>query len=249
MLIVDEKNLSSRNLAAIMKNSLGKVQVLLNKFQNSDITIKADGSPVTELDIALSSLIEEEMSRFYKEFTFYSEEKFGEWKFPLVAVDPLDGTREYIAGRDEWAMSIGIFESEKWQGSGWVCNPKTHEIFAEAHRQIFQVKNVYCGEVSRSEWEKGLFTKTQNSKFQIKPKGSIAYKLGKLSAGELDFVVSLRPKNIWDIAGGTLLCQQGGLKFYSQGKEVSKVHRYYEPPLIWCHPELISELTLLFPTV
>jgi myo-inositol-1(or 4)-monophosphatase len=248
VVFVDEKNLSSRNLAKIMKISLGEVQELLNKHHTPTSSNKSDGSPVTELDIALSELIEEKLASSYPNFNYYSEEKFDEWKFPLIAVDPLDGTREYVAGRPEWAMSIGIFESEKWQGSGWVCNPVTKEIFEQGEKKALEKKSKYIGEVSRSEWEEGLFKKASHPNFEIKPMGSIAYKLGKLSQHKIDFVVSLRPKNIWDIAGGTLLCQESGMQFYSQGREVTKVERHYKPPLIWCAPSLFAELSQLFPS-
>ena len=76
--------------------------------------------------------------------------------------------------------------------------------------------------------------------------GSIAYKLARLANGESDFVVSLAPKNIWDIAGGTLLCFKSGMKFYSQGKEVTKVQKLYQPPLIWSSSEVSPELLKLF---
>lgn len=245
--IVDEKILLSRNLADIMSSTIPNIQELLNSFPKPVITTKADGSPVTELDIAISQLIEAVVHQHFPAFTFYSEEKFSEWKFPLVALDPLDGTREYISGNSEWSVSIGLFGQESFEGEGWIYNPVTNEVFAQG-KNTFAAKKTYSGEVSRSEWEKGLFTGRGSEKFHIGPKGSIAYKLGRLSQGHTDFVISLRPKNIWDIAGGTNLCHQAGMKFYSQGKEVTSVKNLYEPPLIWCAPELLPELLQLFPS-
>lgn len=211
------------------------------------ITIKTDGSPVTALDLALSeyveSVVKEEMN---PALTFYSEEKYDIWKFPLLALDPLDGTKEFIAKRPEWAVSIGLLEAETFKGEGWIFNPMTDECFSEESLKAFSQKTCYAGEVSRSEWEKGLFTHNNGVTFKVAPMGSIAYKLGRLSAGKTDFVISLRPKNIWDIAGGTLLCHKAGYKFYSQGQEVSKVQKLYQPPLIWCHESLISELSAQF---
>lgn len=225
-----------------------KAQILdiVRKHPTPVIQKKADGSPVTELDIALSEFIEEKFTN-ETDLTFYSEEKFSSWKFPLLALDPLDGTREYILNRSEWAMSIGLFpESDFSKGEGWVFNPLTEECFDEAIPKSFQEKSIYRGEVSRSEWEQGLFKSVKETKLKIDPMGSIAYKLGRLSHGDCDFVVSLRPKNIWDVAGGTVLCQKAGMKFYSQGKEVKDVQKLYLPPLIWCHEELFSLLSQSF---
>lgn len=229
-----------------MKIHLDGINDLVRRYPKADIQFKQDGSPVTELDLFLSSHVELIMKENFPHMTFYSEEKFDEWKFPLIALDPLDGTREYIEGRDEWALSLGLFENENFEGEGWVYNPKTGECFDHATPHFVEKKS-YRGEVSRSEWKKGIFTNKSTEKFEVHPVGSIAYKLGRLSSGKCDFVVSLFPKNIWDIAGGSLLCKEAGMKFYSQGKEVTSVQKLYQPPLIWCRPELFSELSKIYP--
>jgi len=236
-----------KSLAGLMKINLEGINDLVHRYPKAKIQFKQDGSPVTELDLFLSSHIEQIMLENYPAMTFYSEEKFDEWKFPLIALDPLDGTREYIDGRDEWAVSLGLFQNEKFEGEGWVYNPKTNECFDHGKNTTFVEKKKYRGEVSRSEWKKGLFTEKSTEKFEVHAVGSIAYKLGRLSAGKCDFVVSLQPKNIWDIAGGTLLCNEAGMKFYSRGKEVTSVEKSYGPPLLWCRPELFSELSKIYP--
>ena len=244
---VDKKQLLSKSLASIMKINLEALNDLVRRHPKAEIQFKQDGSPVTELDLFLSSHVESLMEEHFPDVTFYSEEKFDEWKFPLLALDPLDGTQEYIEGRNEWAVSIGVFQDEAFTGEGWVYNPVTNECFDHPENSQFIPKTNYRGEVSRSEWKKGLFTNKGSEKFEVVPVGSIAYKLGRLSYNKCDFVVSLRPKNIWDIAGGTLLCHQAGMKFYSKGKEVTSVQKLYEPPLLWCRPELFSELSKIYP--
>lgn len=244
---MDKKKTIQKSLASLMKIHLEGINDLVRRYPNAEIQFKQDGSPVTELDLFLSSHIETIMQENFPHMTFYSEEKFNEWKFPLIALDPLDGTREYIEGRNEWALSLGLFENENFEGEGWVYNPKTGECFDHAVKAQFEEKKSYRGEVSRSEWKKGLFTNKNSEKFEIYPVGSIAYKLGRLSVGKCDYVVSLHPKNIWDIAGGTLLCKEAGMKFYSRGKEVTSVEKSYEPPLLWCRPELFSELSKIYP--
>lgn len=226
-----------------MSSHYPDITSLLNKYPNPLTKTKHDGSPVTELDLALSQLMEVITKKHFSDCCFYSEENFGEWEFPLLALDPLDGTREYIAGRPEWALSVGIFESENFEGEGWITNPVTDEVFSMKTVKPFVPKKKMKGEASRSEISEGLYKNIQSENFEITPKGSIAYKLGKLSHGELDFVVSLRPKNIWDIAGGSLLCKAAGLQFYSQGKIVTKVAKIYQPPLLWCHPSVFEKLS------
>lgn len=245
---MDKKELLSPNLARIMVGATPEIHQLTELYPSARSIMKDDGSPVTKLDLALSELLEKTSLKHFPQVTVYSEENYSDWKFPLMAIDPLDGTREYIRARPEWAISVGYFESESFQGQGWVYNPLTRELYTSEQPVLnFVDKDVFYGEVSHSEWDKGWYKNIKSEKFKLTPKGSIAYKLGRLSGGKIDFVVSLAPKNIWDIAGGTLLCQKSGIKFYSQGKEVTKVQQLYLPPLIWCFENSYSELSLLFP--
>lgn len=243
---MDKKQLLSPNLTIVMARFLISIDDLTQAHTLVQKSLKDDGSPVTLLDLALSLLLENMSAQYFPDVTFYSEEKYSTWKFPLMVVDPLDGTREYIRNRPEWAVSVGLFVSSNFEGEGWVYNPVTKELFTG---EIPPVKHVdkakYYGEVSHSEWDKGLYQFFKSEKYSLRPMGSIAYKLGRLAAGKVDFVVSLAPKNIWDIAGGTLLCHQSKMKFYSEGKEVKEVKQLYLPPLIWCHEELFEELSSL----
>lgn len=243
---MDKKSFQPLNLADFLKSHLKSVKNLVVQNQVPKISIKADGSPVTTLDLALSEYIEKILLQKFPQSVFYSEENYSQWGFPLMALDPLDGTREFMKGRSEWAVSLGYLENEKWQGEGWVYNPMTDEVFDGKTKLTFKEKKIYRGEVSHSEWEQNLYQGKKQDKFVIKPMGSIAYKLGRLSEGQSDFVVSLRDKNIWDIAGGTLLCEEQGIHFYSQGKRVTKVLPFYESPLIWCRPELFSDLSEIY---
>ncbi len=58
--------------------------------------------------------------------------------------------------------------------------------------------------VSPTEWKRGELV-ALSGQFQCIPEGSIARKLALVAMGEGDLVVSVRPKNEWDIAGGAAL--------------------------------------------
>jgi myo-inositol-1(or 4)-monophosphatase len=244
-LFVDTKQNLKSSLGQVMLHYKGRIDDLVRMHPSAPVTLKADASPVTELDLKLSALFEDILSIEAPQICFYSEEKHSDWKFPLAALDPLDGTREYIEGRPEWALSLGIFNDENFQGEGWVYNPLTQEWYVGSQAPSLRPKNIYVGEVSRTEWNENLFS-LKSPEFSLQPMGSIAYKLGRLAAGQSDFVVSLRPKNIWDIAGGSLLCQSAGVLFYSEGKLVTKVKPTYAPPLIWCQEQLSAKLLKIF---
>ncbi len=74
---------------------------------------KPDASPVTEADEAAEAIILEELSRFLPGIAVISEEaasRSGIAQPPetFALVDPLDGTREFIAGREEFTVNIAI---------------------------------------------------------------------------------------------------------------------------------------------
>ena len=243
---MDKRQELNNELLSLLRLRLPEIKEIVKGCPIPVIYQKDDGSPVTDLDLKLSKYFEELVQTHFPDYNFYSEENFSVWKFPLLSLDPLDGTKEYIEGNGEWAISIGLFLNSQFDGEGWIYNPSSGKVFDSPKLRSFISKSKYVGEVSRSEWKSGLFTDNESSKFSVRPVGSIAYKLGRLSQMESDFVVSLRAKNIWDIAGGTLLCQKAGLRFYSQGKEVTSVEPIYHAPLIWCHEELFPELSKIY---
>ncbi len=77
---------------------------------------KADGSPVTPADEAAEAVIRDGLGRLAPGMPVISEEHAGR-EMPALQtvknesyflVDPLDGTREFIAGRDEYTINIAV---------------------------------------------------------------------------------------------------------------------------------------------
>ena len=77
------------------------------------VRIKADNSPVTAADEAAEAVIRDRLARLDPVLPVISEER-AEREPPAVGaasyflVDPLDGTREFIAGRAEYTINIGL---------------------------------------------------------------------------------------------------------------------------------------------
>lgn len=236
---VDKKDLLSLYLARIMSGERENWKNLVAQTLDLQVQDKTPGDPVTIIDITISNTVKEISQR--ENLHFYSEEGPRDWRLPLIIIDPIDGTRELIERRPECAVSVALIRDWDFtssQNEGWIFNPFTAETFTEESLNDRPSEEKLIGYVSRSEWKAGLFQNISESHIELKPVGSIAYKLALLSRGEIDFVVSLKPKNIWDIAAGTVLCEKLGLEFYSQGKRVTKItNELYHPPLLWCKKE------------
>src|SRR3981081_2870426 len=73
---------------------------------------KLDGSPVTEADLAADHIIGEGLARLLRDVPALSEERahlakasYGRCFF---LIDPLDGTKEFVAGRNEFTVNLAL---------------------------------------------------------------------------------------------------------------------------------------------
>jgi myo-inositol-1(or 4)-monophosphatase len=209
----------------------------ISKFDHKSLKIskKIDDTIVTDMDIYISELFKDKITKLDTNINFFSEEHPDKFEFPVAILDPIDGTKEFAKGLDECAVSFGIYFSENLNDErnfSWIYNfYNKFEIHSE---QIDQLRSEFKGKlkgmVSNTEYNKGLYTETE----YIKPMGSIAYKLGLLADGQCDFVITKRPKNIWDIAAGTHLCLQRDIQFYSDDITEFKItDQLYKPNMIW----------------
>jgi 3'(2'), 5'-bisphosphate nucleotidase len=78
--------------------------------------IKPDRSPVTAADEAAEAVILDGLARLLPDVAVVSEEAIGRHAPPRLGVhfflvDPLDGTREFIAGLDEYTVNIALVRS------------------------------------------------------------------------------------------------------------------------------------------
>src|SRR6202050_4801155 len=73
---------------------------------------KLDGSPVTEADLAADRIIADGLAWLVPEIPTLSEERVGLAKPPyrgsFFLIDPLDGTKEFVAGRDEFTVNLAL---------------------------------------------------------------------------------------------------------------------------------------------
>jgi len=80
-----------------------------------DLHQKTDKTPVTEADLASERIIVAMLSEAFPDIPVASEELIEAeglppWAARFWAVDPLDGTREFIAKNGEFAVNIGLVE-------------------------------------------------------------------------------------------------------------------------------------------
>jgi 3'(2'), 5'-bisphosphate nucleotidase len=92
-----------------------------SKFNEGEIILKGDGSPVTQADMAAHELIVRDLSILRPEWPIVSEEgSAGDITSRVdfsFLVDPLDGTKEFIRGNGMYTVNIAVMsrnENNRW---------------------------------------------------------------------------------------------------------------------------------------
>ncbi len=200
-----------------------------------DVQRKAGGDPVTAADHAVNDMLRQFLPR--GDEGWLSEETTDDLsrleKKHVWVVDPLDGTKEFVARIPEWCVSIG-FVDEGRAVAGGILNPQTGELFLGAagsgvtlNGEPAKISTRPSLEgalvlASRSEVNRGEWKRFENTRYTVRPMGSVAYKLARVSAGLADATWTLVPKNEWDVAAGAALVLAGGGMVYGpDGSSVS----------------------------
>lgn len=182
-----------------------------------------DRTVVTKADLEADRILQETLRSEFPDYGWLSEETKGDPKrfsaSRVWIVDPLDGTREFVLKIPEYAVSVGLVE-DGVPVLGVVYSPLNRELYAAVKGQgaTLNGEPIHCDrklsgkpvvEVSRSDIEKGRFTAFVDD-LELRPCGSIAYKLARAATGCVDATLSITPKNEWDIAGGVILVSEAG---------------------------------------
>jgi len=113
---------------------VARASALILSFEpGSGHKLKPDQSPVTVADEASEAEILKGLSKLMPGVPVVSEEMSGRVAPPkldgaFILVDPLDGTREFIAGRDEYTVNIAIVSGGA-PIAGIVSAPKQHKVW------------------------------------------------------------------------------------------------------------------------
>jgi myo-inositol-1(or 4)-monophosphatase len=183
--------------------------------------IKGKSSPVSEADIAVNDLLEQRLREATPDYGWLSEEsaddesRLGK-KYTWI-VDPIDGTRSYLAGRDDWCVCAALVEN---------ATPVLAAVFAPASDEFFfaargqgALRNdqrvVASGgddlDFARMAGPKPLVQRLSSSPEEITlhPRiGSLALRLCRVAHGELDAAFAGGQSKDWDLAAANLIVQE-----------------------------------------
>lgn len=192
-------------------------------------------SPVSEADLAIDRQLHQVLRDVRPHYGWLSEETADDKERidckRVFIVDPIDGTRAFLEGGDEWCISIAVVENGR-PAVGVVFCPLRKEMFL-AHRSGGAYLNGQRISVSTKTVVKGARLSgsrslLKNPAFQAvgfrstTPLRSLAYRIVSVAAGNADVGASHGGASDWDLAAADLLLQEaGGELAYLSGRGVT----------------------------
>ena len=218
----DRDNLLASD-AALLKDTVREAGALALSLFRTELKnwIKGASSPVSEADIAVNDLLEDRLRSATPDYGWLSEESVDDdsrlGKDLVWIVDPIDGTRSYLAGREDWCVSVALVAG---------ATPVLAAVFAPATDEFFfaiRGQGTTCNErpvqatggteldFPRMAGPKPLVQRLSSSPDEITlhPRiGSLALRLCRVADGGLDAAFAGGQSRDWDLAAANLIVQE-----------------------------------------
>ncbi len=222
---------------------------------------KRPNDPVSEADLAVDKLLRARLLDSRPGYGWVSEESENSAAASDHAtwvVDPIDGTRAFIAGKPEFAVSVALL-SDNQPVLAAIYNPATDEFFhaalgdgaqcngkpirASGHATLVEARLL----ASRRTFDRhGWLARVGKAEFEHR--NSIAYRMALVAAGRFDAAISLSEKSDWDVAAADLLVREaGGRVGTADGNALIYTDSRHRHPTViaagpWLHDELVDLL-------
>lgn len=246
----------ARDLDLLLDVAAEAGDIALKYFKNDPEAWDKDGDqgPVTVADLEVNAMLESRLQAARPDYGWLSEES-EEDKMRLHAervfiLDPIDGTRAFIQGHENFAHSFSVAEKGVVTAAV-VYLPAKGMIFAAtlgggatlngAAIAPSDVTTLEQAEVlvakpmmDAKHWPGGVPPVKRNFR------SSLAYRLSLVANGRFDGMFTFRPAWEWDVAAGDLICTEAGAAvFDAQGRvPVYNSAGAKIPGMIACAPAL-----------
>jgi 3'(2'), 5'-bisphosphate nucleotidase len=196
---------------------------------------KADGSPVTEADLAADRVIANGLRDLAPKIPVLSEERVNAASPPyrgsFFLIDPLDGTKEFVAGRSEFTVNLALVTRGTpllgivgapalgliWRG---LVGRGAERVRVEDSRlgpaEPIRTRAMpghgepWVAAVSRSHGDRASEAFIARRPHALREPLGSAVKFGRLAEGSVDLYPRLAPTSEWDVAAGHAVVTAAG---------------------------------------
>ena len=245
-------------IVAVAKEA-GRIGLSYFQKNNTNVWYKHGNSPVSEADKAIDDYLGRTLRGAEPDYGWLSEETEDNnnrlAKKRVFIVDPIDGTRGFIAGKPEWCISIAVVENGK-PVEGVLCCPALDKtVYASRGAGIFVGEDRFSRLPDRTrprvtgsnkliELMRGL-EGFEADVLDFIP--SLAYRLSLVASGELDGAFARPGACEWDVAAADIILSESGCRLTdANGTELSyNKARITSPALVAAHLSRQDEIFTL----
>ena len=193
--------------------------------QNPKTWDKGDGQgPVTQADLEIDEMLRATLLSARPNYGWLSEETEDDAARlscdTVFIVDPIDGTRAFVEGRETFAHSLAIAHEGRVTDAviHLPLREKTYSaslgqgaVFNGTPIQTAPRDGLENADILAGKWntEPGLW-RGGVAPFKRHFRSSLAYRLGLVAEGRFDAMITLRSTWEWDVAAGALIVSEAG---------------------------------------
>lgn len=225
----------------IIKISQDAGQIIYNVRRNPEqlrIDYKQDRSPVTLADQLAHNYIYQTLSKLYPEIPIISEENDHDTHIDNIffLVDPLDGTRDFINGTNDYSVNIALIYNHR-PILGVIYLPETNECYyALAQKGCFHISD--CQDftsqlklmiahqtkdktqiISPRSSDKGFYYFDKSLEIHKTLRAGSAKKFCMIAKGIADIYPRPGQTGEWDTAAGDLIVTEAGGIVYDKNNQ------------------------------
>ncbi|MFC5386783.1 3'(2'),5'-bisphosphate nucleotidase CysQ [Aquamicrobium segne] len=211
------------DLALLLDAAQEAGRIALSYFgKEPQVWIKEGNSPVSEADYAADRYLREVLLQARPNYGWLSEETTDDLE-RLAAprtfvVDPIDGTRAFIAGNPVWCVSVAVVEEGRSLAGVLDC-PASREVYRACrgggsflgNRQLkveaASSQPVIAGPKPLLEMIDADLQKTMR---HVNYVPSLAYRLAMIADGRIDASFIKTNSHDWDLAAAALILEEAG---------------------------------------
>lgn len=197
-------------------------------------TRKADGSWVTEADLAVAEALSTSLGRLAPHARQLDEERGGQLGEGLTwVVDPIDGTTNFKRGDDRWCVSVALLQGtvpvlgvihQPTLGRTWAADPSGPRFSPDGPGDV----GVLIGgrvPLSAPRWMR-MLRETRGAR-SLRISGSAAMDFVDVASGRAERVMALGV-SLWDYAAGMVLVESvgGTVSRWASGRRWDVVARH-----------------------
>lgn len=224
-------------LEAILREA-GEIALETSRREFKRWTKGHDNSPVSEADLAVNDFLKVRLPALAPHAGWLSEETEDDPAARATntvwIVDPIDGTRAYLAGREDWCVSVALVENASPVLAA-VYAPVTEEFFFAARGQGATLNDSGVHATAGTDFDfprmagpKPLVQRLSPTSDEITlyPRiGSLALRLCRVAQGRLDAAFAGGQSRDWDLAAANLIVQEAGGKMTALSGDAIEYNR------------------------